>query len=70
MGVDEGGHDDHTLGVDEFRLGVFGLKGGGFPDLQDLGALHSYAAVFQIGQGAVPGDEFSVCDQIHEPKPP
>ena len=60
MGVDESRHDDHTLGVDELCLGVFGLEGGGFPDFQDLGALHSYAAVFQVGQGAVPGDEFSV----------
>ena len=65
MGVDEGGHDDAALRVQEFCLGVFGPQLRGGTDLQNAAALYDHAAVLDVAPGGVPGDESSVCQKIH-----
>ena len=66
VGIDEGGHDDAALGVDEVGLGVFGPQDALLAYLGDGGSLVGYGAVLIIALAAlVPGDESSVDDQIH-----
>src|SRR5699024_10907162 len=70
VGVDKAGHDDAALGVDKLRLGIFGLQIRGRAHLQDLGAVNGHAAVGKVGQGAVPGNQFAVCQNVHTCVPP
>ena len=66
MGVDEGGHDDAALGVDDVGLGILGPQGALLAHLGDGGALIGHGPVLIIALAAlVPGDESSVDDQIH-----
>lgn len=66
VGIDEGGHDDAALGVDEVGLGVFGPQDALLAHLGDGGSLIGYGAVLIIALAAlVPGNESSVDDQIH-----
>ena len=66
VGIDEGGHDDAALGVDEVGLGVFGPQDVLLAYLGDDGSLIGHGPVLIIALAAlVPGDESSVDDQIH-----
>ena len=63
VGVDEGGHDDAALGVDDLGLRVFCAQRGFFADLDDLGAFIGDGAFFVIALAAlVAGDDTSVCE--------
>ena len=66
MCVDERGHDDAALGIDELSLGVLGLQIGGFADFLDPSSVDDDAAVGQIATGGVTGDELTVCENIHD----
>lgn len=65
VGVDEAGHDDSALGVHKFSIRVFGLQVGEGAHLLDHVAVQHHGAVSQIGQGAVPGNQFAVSHQKH-----
>ena len=66
MGVDEGGHDDAALGVDDVGLGILGPQGALLAHLGDGGALIGHGAVLVVALAIlVAGDESSVDDQIH-----
>ena len=63
MRVDECGHDDAALGVDDLGLRVFCAQCGFFADLDDFGALIGDSAFFVIALAAlVAGDDASVCE--------
>ena len=65
-GVDDRGHDDAALGVDDLRVGVFGPQRGLLAHLHDLRALIGHSAVLVVALAlAVAGDEPSVCHQCH-----
>ena len=66
VGVDEGGHDDAALGVDDLGVSVLGAQRGLLAHLHDLGALIGHRAVLIVALAlAVAGDEPSVCYQNH-----
>ena len=65
MGVHQARHDDAALGVDKLCVRVLGLQLRGGAHRHDLRALDGYAAVREIGDRAVPGDQPSVCQNIH-----
>ena len=66
VGVDECGHDDAALGVDDVGVGVFGAQGGLLAYLYDLRARVGHSTVFVVAFAlAVAGDEPSVDDQCH-----
>ena len=61
--VDECGHDDAALGVDDLGLRVFCAQRGFFADLDDFGAFIGDGAFFVIALAAlVAGDDASVCE--------
>ena len=63
MRVDECGHDDAALGVDDLGLRVFCAQRGFFADLDDFGASIGDGAFFVIALAAlVAGDDASVCE--------
>ena len=63
VGVDEGGHDDAALGVDELGVGVLLPQGGFFAHLHDPAALVGHSAVLVIALAVrVTGDESAVGD--------
>ena len=63
MRVDECGHDDAALGVDDLGLRVFCAQRGFFADLDDFGAFIGDGAFFVIALAAlVAGDDASVCE--------
>ena len=63
MRVDECGHDDAALGVDDLSLRVFCAQRGFFADLDDFGAFIGDGAFFVIALAAlVAGDDASVCE--------
>ena len=63
MRVDECGHDDAALGVDDLGLRVFCAQCILFADLDDLGALIGDSAFFVIALAAlIAGDDASVCE--------
>ena len=63
VGVDEGGHDDAALGVDDLRIRVLGPQGAFLAYLYDLAALvgHSTVLIVPLAVG-VTGDESAVGD--------
>ena len=70
VGVDEGGHDDAALGVDDLRLRVFGSQSGFLADLHDLRALVGHRAVLVVALTLrVAGDEPSVGNKCHNTSP-
>ena len=63
VGVDEGGHDDAALGVDDLRICVLGPQGIFLAYLQDLAALVGHSAVLIVPLAVgVTGDESAVGD--------
>ena len=61
--VDECGHDNAALGVDDLGLRVFCAQRGFFADLDDFGAFIGDGAFFVIALAAlVAGDDASVCE--------
>ena len=61
MGVDESGHDNAALGVQDLRLGVLGPERGFLADFHDLRALVGHGAVLVVALAlAVTGDESAV----------
>ena len=65
VGVDEPGHDDAAPGVHQLRLRVLLPQLGGGAHGGNALSVDGYAAVLQVGQGAVPGDESAVCQNVH-----
>ena len=62
VGVDEGGHDDAALGVDDVGVGVFGAQSGLLAYLYDLRTLIGHRAVLIVALPAcVTGDEAAIC---------
>lgn len=69
--VDEGGHDDAALGVDDLGVGVLRAQSGLLADLGDPRALVGDRAVFVVAAAlCVAGDETSVGDELHKWFPP
>ena len=61
VGVDESGHDDAALGIDDLRLGVLGTQSGFLAHLNDVGPLVGYGAVLIIALPlAVAGDQSAI----------
>ena len=65
MGVDESRHDNATLGVNKFRIGILCLQIGGFADFFDFCAVDDHTAVRQIGECFASGDQLAVCKNVH-----
>lgn len=62
VGVDEGGHDDAALGVDDVGVGVFGAQSGLLAYFYDLRTLIGHRAVLIVALPAcVTGDEAAIC---------
>ena len=71
VGVDEGGHDDAALGVDDVGVSVLGPQRGLLAHLYDLRALKGHRTVLIIALPVcIAGNEPSVCYQIHLQAPP
>ena len=65
--VDERGHDDTALGVDDLGVGVLGAKGGFLADFDDLRALVGDRAALKVAlRACVAGDEPTVGDKFHK----
>jgi len=65
MGIDEPGHYQAALGIDEFCLGVFGAQLGRRSDHGDSRTPDGSAAVGNERKIGVPCDKFSVSDEKH-----
>ena len=65
VGVDEGGHDDAALCINELGFGVFCPQRCGRADLLDLRAVDHDAAVGQVGKRLRAGDELTVGENVH-----
>ena len=66
MRVDECGHDDTALGVDELGAGILGAKHRFLAYFDDLRALKGDSAVLVIAlRACVAGDETTVGDKFH-----
>ena len=63
--VNEGGHDDAALRVNEFGFGVLCPQLCGRADFFDLCAVDHNAAVGQIGKRLRAGDELTVGENVH-----
>ena len=63
VGVDEGGHDDAALGVDDLRVRILGPQGALLAHFHDLAALVGHGAVLVVALAVgVTGDESAVGD--------
>ena len=65
MGVHQTRHNDAALGINELRVRVLGLQLRRGAHRRDLGAVDGYAAIGEIGDRLVPGDELAVCQNVH-----
>ena len=69
--VDERGHDDAALGVDDLGTGIFCAQRRLFADFNDLRPLKGDRAVLVIAlRVCVAGDETTVGDKFHNVAPP
>ena len=69
--VDERGHDDAALGVDDLGVGILGAKHRFLADFDDLRAFEGDGAVLVIALCiCVAGDETTVGDKFHKFAPP
>ena len=70
-GVDERGHDDAALGVDDLGVGILGAKHRFLADFDDLRAFEGDGAVLITAlRVCVAGDETTVGDKFHKFAPP
>ena len=65
VSVDKGGHDDAAPGVQELRLGIFGPQRGSGAPIQNAPAPDDHAAVLEIAQRRIPGDQSAIGKDIH-----
>ena len=65
MGVHQPRHNDAALGINELRVRVLGLQLRRGTHRRDLGTVDGYAAIREIGDRLVPGDELAVCQNVH-----
>ena len=63
VGVDEGGHDDAALGIDDLGVRILGAQGAFLAHLYDPAALVGHSAVLIVPLSiGVTGDESAIGD--------